>query len=759
MDPWKPDKSASASAAAVLAKDYKMAPARGPSESSTAGSKAAALAAGSAQRQHQRKSNPPSLWGNSAANMAFKASNSAANSVYHQSAGPGHRASHLREGSSISGITTPPGNASALARQGSLYAAKGAMAGLRGRSKSSPQIIQTYPDQANAASNALNAATIAHRPHTRVTGIPPEEAGSMPYTTMGREMFTSHPPVKTEADDQKRADVLHASAVAMAKRMYNQQQKMIESTKRAHARSSSFTRHESGSPHESEDEVIVPVRFNNLQEAAFKLAQERLAKLHQEHQKNREFQEYYSSPAILTRRNKLGTIRGKLTRRHSASDSELMEDKKESQRIRQQMSLFNTNLTEVNEQKRARDRQAVLAAAQRNVKAQLQGMDKKMSEETGRVAPSTMGAWEHKAHVAAQLRVASFHNPNAGKIDIGGGKFIDKEAVDEIAAKRVQPLLDEINDKAEIERERQAALKLDEQRRKEEAEKRKSRDREVQEIYKKLKGEIAIEYRDISTCTATTNWCLLEKEKEKDRIRRNSLRQDERSRKQKTKTTTTDPVRPSEANGLEVFEPITKSLTSAFPKLRTKFKDREKEKEKGTPDSPISAVERSPTSGKATSPHMKVKAWIMNRIGRPRSKSSITALGQSSTQKQGFVGGAALNRIKKRNVSTPSVNNRSSSLREVATARTQRPLSEQPWRNSRGLAWNATGNDDQVNDADDSDSEPSIVPSLGSLSTNDRFFETRSQLDGLLPPSTTLRSVEVGRGSPAKESRFIEMME
>ncbi len=51
---------------------------------------------------------------------------------------------------------------------------------------------------------------------------------------MNKLMFTSRPPVKLEVDEQKRTDVLHASAVAMAKKMYNQQQKMIESQK-AHA--------------------------------------------------------------------------------------------------------------------------------------------------------------------------------------------------------------------------------------------------------------------------------------------------------------------------------------------------------------------------------------------------------------------------------------------------------------------------------------------------------------------------------------------
>ena len=48
--------------------------------------------------------------------------------------------------------------------------------------------------------------------------------------------------------------------------------------------------------------------YGNLQEAAYRLAQERLAKLQDEHQKNRDLQEYYGA-ASLQRSGKIGTIR------------------------------------------------------------------------------------------------------------------------------------------------------------------------------------------------------------------------------------------------------------------------------------------------------------------------------------------------------------------------------------------------------------------------------------------------------------------
>lgn len=443
----------------MLAKDYKMAPLWEP-QKSDAGSRAAILAAESAGRHAKHHSTPPSMWGSSAANQAFKS------------------------GSPPSPSRLPPDSAE-LARQGSLHAAKGAMAGSRPRSKSSPIASkQSYPDEVNAAANALNAATVAHRPYVRPATIPIEEAGAVPYTTMDRQMFTSHPPVKPEVDEQRRNDVIHASAVAMAKRMYNQQQKMAEQTKEAHTDASRRGLPVGDMPR---DDNIPIMRFTNLQDAAFRLAQERLAKIHDEHQKNREYQEYYGSSP--TQQQRRFTIRDRL-RRRASSDGDVVEDRRRSQQIRQQMSLFSTKLSEVDEQKRQRDREALLAAAQRNVRARLQGMDEKLQAESGRAPAAHLGEWELKAHAAAQARSESRKNPNVGKVDIGGGKFMDQKEIDEIAARRVKPVLDEINEKAEKERERQTAIRLEEAAKREELEKKRAKEKEVQEIHKKLKGKL-----------------------------------------------------------------------------------------------------------------------------------------------------------------------------------------------------------------------------------------------------------------------------
>jgi hypothetical protein len=373
-----------------------------------------------------------------------------------------------------------------------MRAAKGAMAGARPRSRSSPQTVtEKNLDHPNDAGYALSAATIAHRPSARTNTILASEAGAVPYTTMDRQMFTSNPPVKPETDEMNRADVLHASALAMAKKMYDQQQKIIDTSTRAHARSLTYPGNDTASLASSRTEEQPPLVYNSLQEAAYRAAQERLAKLQEEHDKQRGLQEYYGSGST-PQRTRLGTIKGKLTRRRSSSDGDLLlEDKRRSEQIRKQMSMLGNKLTEVDEEKRTRDRAALLAAAQRNVKAQMQQMDEKVQSDTGRVPQITMDDWGRKALVAAQARFVDIGHNNAGKVDIGGGKLMDRSEVEKIAAQNVQPLLDEINDRAEKEKARQEEEKLDEERRREKAERERMREREVQEIHKKLKGRSA----------------------------------------------------------------------------------------------------------------------------------------------------------------------------------------------------------------------------------------------------------------------------
>lgn len=465
---WSPEKDPSAQRAATLANGDTM-PATWLPDRNSPGSKAAAvLAAKNASRPANRASMPVSAWGSSAATQAFAASAASGS-------GGGGRGVEPREPMRT------------LERQKSLRAARQAVAGSgRPRSTSSPQ---TYPDSANAATNALSAATIAHRPNIN---IEMEAGGALPITTMGREMYTSNPPVKPQVDEKNRDAVLHASAVAMAKKMYAQQQTAIDKAKQVQ------DQHDAASsrPKSSGAGVVPqPMPFTNLQEAAYKLAQERLARLQEEHQRNRGIAEYYgtspTAPSTPSRRlTKLGKLRRRASSDGDMTTSLAQDDRQQSKHIRKQMSLFSTRLGEVDEAKRARDREALMNAAKRNVKATMDSMDEKMLQETGRGMPAKLNEWELKAHAAAQARSdARLAGDMAGKVDLGAGAYMDRDKVDEIAAKRVQPVLDEINEKAELERQRIAALRAEQERKRLELEAEKAKSAEVKENARKLKGK------------------------------------------------------------------------------------------------------------------------------------------------------------------------------------------------------------------------------------------------------------------------------
>ncbi len=265
----------------------------------------------------------------------------------------------------------------------------------------------------------------------------------------------------------------------MARRMYVVQQKQIDAAAKD-AANSAHQRRRSDSTSSDEE---APMRFNNLQEAAHKLAQARLAKLHDEHAQNREYLDYYGNTPKTSRLS----IRGR-ARQRASSDGSIDDDRQQSERIRAEMSLFSSNVSQIDEQKRKRDREALMAIAQRNVAKSLQGMDERVYAETGKASQAMMNDWEVKAHAAAQ-QSSDTRMENYGKIDIGGGKFINQSAVDLVAARNVQPILDEINEKAELQRVRQAELQMEQEAAKRAAEAEKARQKEIKEVNKKLKGK------------------------------------------------------------------------------------------------------------------------------------------------------------------------------------------------------------------------------------------------------------------------------
>lgn len=344
-----------------------------------------------------------------------------------------------------------------------------------------PPTKESYPDEANAAANALKAATAAHKPSGPSSS---KDGGAVPYVQMNRQMFTSRPPVQPEVAEKSREDELRGQALVMAKKMFSQQQKLINQTKNSQAGDAPGPRGRRRSSSSLSDGPAQPMPFSSLQDAAYKAAQERLAKLEVE-MKDRNYQEYYGN-GNGSQQRKLG-IRGKLRRRSSSDGDINHEDRERSQQIRRQMSIFSNKLSAVDEQKRQQDRDALLAVAHKNVQARLKGIDDKIAEETGMMPAATKSNWESKAHAHAILHSES-QLSNHGKIDLGAGQFMEQSDIDAIAARRVQPVLDEINERAEKEQARLIELKLEQERQREEKELERRREQEIEDIKKKLKS-------------------------------------------------------------------------------------------------------------------------------------------------------------------------------------------------------------------------------------------------------------------------------
>ncbi|PTB35496.1 hypothetical protein M441DRAFT_153157, partial [Trichoderma asperellum CBS 433.97] len=707
METWKPDKTSSASAAAVLAKDYKILPAWEPVMDGT-GAKAAVLAVGSAStayRQTSIKKPPEGSWGNSAAASAF--TTSANRPVSPEPAI----------------LTTTHGSSAATQAEKPLAAAKGAMSPSRlGSPRSRTRSYSTppepyYADAKRASVSALNGASIAHQ---AAMNKPPEieDTGAIPITTMTRNMFTSHPPVKPEVDEQTTNERIHQSAVEMAKKMYQQQQlNRIEDSLDENAGDTANT---------------TANRFVNLQDAAYRQAQERLAKLQDEHERNRRYQEYYSSEKPVRRRF---TIMDRL-RRRSASESDV-EDRARSDLVHQQMSLFTSRLDQVDEEKRERDREALLIAARRNVKASLQGMDEQHYFETGKVNPTILGDWQIRAQQAAQLRHDTRAGDNNDRVDIGGGMFMDADEIDAIAARRVRPVLDDIHEKAEAERERLASIKLEEEARKAEAEREKDRERELKEIQKRAREE----------------------DKQQEKARRQQEKLEEKQRKEEEKAAKAEQKRLAKEEKkkpkpqLAVTEPQTQeghseaqespaAATTAAPPpppttTTTVTADVTAPTTVATDNAEIS--QRKSSSEAPTSPTARVKGWIKNRFSRGKSMS------EHGEKKKSFIGGAAL-RDSTAGGSTASLENRTSSIRDVTLAgRTGDETPTAPETAPETVARDSRG----------------VSPvSVGSRRSSGGKGSGRSNdMDRFETPAAIADPASRQSNSPARDSRFREMMD
>lgn len=275
------------------------------------------------------------------------------------------------------------------------------------------------------------------------------------------------------------------------------------------------------------------------------------------------------------------------------------------------------------------------------------------------------------------------------------------EDVDAIAQRKVQPLLDEINEKAAIERERQEVLKSEAEAKKRDEEKSKERDREIKEINKKIRDQEKAEEKE-------------RKQKEKQELKAKKDEEKAKKEEEKRKSKTTDAAALAEDHHSDHNEEEAEPMSHVHPQpLDTSHHDA---------SSPTEA--RSPKE--AGSPTHKVKTWLKARLHRPRGKSG------SGENGQGFIGGATLN--SRMNDSSTSLDNRAASMRELAEAGRGRPTAV-----SRG---STRGRDVSPLSSEDGDGDGG-----------------KTTLKKTITPPAKLKDPNEDKGSPSRDSRFRENLE
>lgn len=459
------DTANSAGHAAMIAKDYKMKDLWQP-ELSSAGSRAALLA--------HKDGGKLDLWqpsasadGNSAAKLAMR----------NKTLSPQLDYGYTKDG-----------------RSNALLAATKSQRNGRQRAGSTPvRVPSAYPDSANSAFNALNAATVSHK--ASVKAVSPRDPDGWDSAAMqaarvqnigdhlDREMYTERPPVEIELQEKREKDALRASAVSMAKQMYEAQNRTVlgDPTVGRNAKTTS-----SSTQPDIKQEAM---RYIHLQDAAHKLAQERLAKVDKnfEEMRYREYYGYNTNPQR-SRLSMSGFRRKRASSEAAKDDLDSSDDEEQARRVRNQMSQFSSALASVDAKKQQTDRDALLAAAQKRVQKSMLDMDAKVFQDTGKVSQAMMDEWEAKAKKRA-VEDAEKREINRGKTHIGAGKYMDTSEIEAIAQARLKPTLEEISENAERRRARDEEIRLEKEQQEKFKQQEKQRSKEGKEEWKRFKGK------------------------------------------------------------------------------------------------------------------------------------------------------------------------------------------------------------------------------------------------------------------------------
>lgn len=145
--------------------------------------------------------------------------------------------------------------------------------------------------------------------------------------------------------------------------------------------------------------------------------------------------------------------------------------------------------------------------------------------------------------------------------------------------------------------------------------------------------------------------------------------------------------------------------------------------------------EATPLSPGSSPDGSKVKNWLKTKFSRRMSRGQKPKSEEGNDK--GFVGGAALTGASVNNGSNSSLNNRDSSIRDVALAGKTSGPEERPGRTVR---------------------RTSDVSSISSMGDGDEFEEARDNFDEGLAPPPTFPAGPAKSSSPVRDSKFHEVM-
>jgi len=720
---WKPEQSSAAGKAALLANGYKMAPLWQP-EASAAGSKAALLAHKDGVKMNLWKPEA-SADGHSAATIAMRK----------QNLGPG----------AVDYGYTDDGRKNAFTAATGAHSSAGIAA-----SQPAPAPPENYPDSRNSAKNALGAATLAHSasvsgtPRAPVTSSNTNGYGAMEAAriqhakSISKEMYTSAPPVAIETDEKRHNEALRASAISMAKKLYDVQQQQADDA--SAARSGATAAHGQQPVTGEEDIKQQAMRYIGIQEAAQKLAQERLAKIG--YDENAAYRSYYGYEKP---RSKLSMRRGRNRDSNEkaapANDSDSDEDDFRSRRIRSQMEQFNKTLADVDAKKRENDRRFLLAAAERKVQAQMAAQDKKIYDETGKMSSAMHEEWDEKARQRAAANSES-RMENHGKVHIGNGKWMDQSDIDAIAQARIQPTLDEIAEKTEKRRAEDERRRAEEEERKLELEEKKRREKTEKERAAEVKAEekqLRDEEKRAAKQSRTEEKSAAKQEKEAEKAKKAEENRAAKEEKRKSNRVSTDA--PAVAGAGAAATDNDDLYRDPTPAAQTH------ESEATSPTSPSSSkgLKSIFSKLKRRSKHTSAGSFDSGEVGKEKEK--------------GFIGGNTL---------------RSSTSQPQSKSHTEPTTAADGDELPRNLGDIEPSSVPHVNELDDAYSEVSslshdeeprgrsterITSATTKTSGGTDFEEAQDNFNEDLapPPTFTTDADKATRGSPNRDSKFREM--